>query len=98
MMSVAGWMARAVQKEVWPHLNPSVYQAWTFIRGLPSLNGEGSGSIIMLSPHVCTVMVTSPKTCSNFGDNGLADRELLCSKDVSHLAKVGVCVIPSLGL
>ena len=36
--------------------------------------------------------------CDNSGDNGLAHRELLCPKDVSHLTKVGVCVIPILGV
>ena len=69
-------------------------------QGLPLLKGEGSGTVV-LSPyniHVSAVHVTSPKMCDNSGDNGLAHRELLCPKDVSHLTKVGVCVIPILGV
>ena len=59
-MSVAGWMATAVQEEAWPYLEPSVYQTWASTGALPSLNSEGSGLIIGVSPNVSTVNVTGP--------------------------------------
>ena len=55
-------MARVVQEEAWPQLDPSIYQTWASTGVLPSLNSEASGLIIIgESPNVSTVNVTNPK-------------------------------------
>ena len=55
-------MAKVVQEEAWPQLDPSVYQTWASTGALTSLNSEGSGLIIIgVSPNMSTVNVTDPK-------------------------------------
>lgn len=97
---MADWIVKAVQEEVWPLLDPSVYQAQTSIEGLSPLNGKGSSSIPLLSgclprptAGVSSVIVIGPRICCNSCDKGLADKELLCSRYAPHLAKAEVCAI-----
>ena len=102
--SAADWIVKAIQEEVWPLLDPSVYQARTSVEGLSPLSGKDSSSIPLLSgclprptAGVSPVNVTGPRICCNSCDKGQADKELLCSRYAPHLAKAEVCATPILG-